>query len=305
MKNKNRVLALFFIVGSASCALSIYANLACAEQAEYAAVEDRNMLSDESYDKPAIKAESQKDGTMWLIEEEQGLKPIPAVLDTPAAKIDYLQEQVQALQGKLELQEHHIEQLSKQISDNYQDLDTRFKNLTASLQVAQLSKTPATDTLADTGLSGASAPAAPTATTTPVIAPATVVPAPTADDKTLYHQAYKLAQDKKYDLSIDSFKRLIKTYPKSTYVPTAYFWMGEIYSVQSKYDEAVDSFNQIILNHPNSPKISEAVFKIGYIAYARGNNKLAAKKFNEVKSQHPGTAAAKQADQYLKKLTAK
>jgi tol-pal system protein YbgF len=303
MKNKNSVLALFFTIGLASCALSMYSDIACAEQSEMAAVEDRNVLSDDLIDKPSIKADPQKEGTMWLIEEENGLKPIPVTLDTPAAKIDHLQEQVQALQGKLELQEHHMQQLTKQISDNYQDLDSRLKTLAAAQQAAQTSKTPPTDALANTGLSEVSAPTTPAA---PVIAP-TSVAAPTSaeDEKALYQQAYKLAQDKKYDLSIDAFKRLIKTYPKSTYVPTAYFWMGEMYIVQSKYDEAVDSFNQIILNHPKSPKISEAVFKIGYIAYARGNNKLAAKKFNEVKSHYPGTSAAKQADQYLKKLAAK
>lgn len=279
---KNSIWALFFALALIS------GNAIAAEEGVGAIVEDRMSTN------PTSPSSSSSDHPMWLTEEEDALRPAaPSIPDTPAAKMDYLQQQVQDLRGKLELQDHRIQELSKQLTDNFQDLDLRLKNLTA-LQATK-SESTATE-----------------ASSTPVPAPIAVAPVPVPaqavsaeDDKTIYQQAYSLAQEKKYDQSIESFKRLIQTYPKSTYVPTAYFWMGEIYVIQSKYDEATESFNQIISHYPDSPKVSEALFKTGYIAYARGNNKLAIKKFNEVKSRYPGTIAAKQADQYLKKLKAK
>jgi tol-pal system protein YbgF len=292
---KSRLLALFFTAGLVGCAVPVYSALAYDD--DLPAVENRNMLSDEPVIKsaPASGSVSVSDKPMLLLEEENGsVQPAATLPDTPAARIEQLQQQVQELQGKLEIQEHRFQELTKQTLDNYQDLDLRIKNLVA-IQAEQAAKVPVS--IAEPGKDN---PA--TAVSTGPEPKAVAVP---EDDRVLYHKAYSLAQSKQYDASIEAFKFLIKTDPKSTYVPTAYFWMGEIYIIQSKYDEAVESFNQIVSHYSSSPKVSEAKFKIGYIAYARGNNKQAIKNFNDVKNKYPGTAAAKQADQYLKKLKTK
>ncbi len=296
---KISTLALIFTSSLVGCALPVYQALA---YDDLPAVESRNTLSDEPVVRSASgrSSHNSSDRPMQLTEEEDGIhQPIAAIPDTPAGRIEQLQQQVQELQGKLDIQEYRFQELTKQTLDNYQDLDLRIKNLVAAqaaqaLQAAQLAKT---DVIAEPGKDN---PA-----TAVSVGPEPKINTNVEDERALYQKAYSLAQTKKYDGSIEAFSTLIKTYPNSTYVPTAYFWMGEIYIIQSKYDLATESFNQIVLNYPTSPKASEAIFKMGYIAYARGNTKLAVTKFNEVKKKFPGTSAAKQAEQYLRKLKAK
>lgn len=264
---KNNLSALFLKLGFITCALSptLILNTAWAQTEGLPVVESREMYSAEALEQVPVTS----DRPMLLLEEESEIHPVSAIPDTPAAKINQLQQQVQELQGKLEMQEHVIQELNKQITqiaNSHQDLALKMQQ-------------------------AASAP--------------TVSEQDIQQDKALYHKAYSLAQAKEYDQSIKAFALLIQSYPQSTYVPTAYFWMGEMESIQGKYDEAIQHFNQIVLNYPASPKISEALFKIGYIAYVRGDNKLAIKHFNDLKVKFPGTAAAKQADQYLNKFTSK
>lgn len=288
---KIRLTTLFYALVFAGCVLPVQHALAYDD--ELPAVESRNTHDGESDE----AAPRHPDKPMQLLEENQvPHEPVPAVPDTPAVRLDQLQQQVQELQGKLEVQEHRFQELSKQALDNYQDLEQRLKNLAAAQAAAASAKTetavvpePGKDNPATAVSIGAQPQANPTAD----------------DEKTLYHKAYSLAQTKQYDASIEAFSQLIKTHPNSTYVPNAYFWMGELYIIKSKYDQATESFNQIVTNYANTPKVSEALFKIGYIAYARGDNKLAIKHFTNVKNKYPGTSAAKQAEQYLRKLKPK
>lgn len=256
------------------------------------AVESRNTYGD---DEVAPNA----DRPLQLREEDNTIQQSVATIpDTPSARLDQLQQQVQELQGKLDLQEHRFQELTKQTLDNYQDLDQRLKSLVATQQTQAANSQTKNETTAQEP--GKDNPATAVSVGTDPQTNSTA-----EDEKNLYHKAYSLAQAKQYDASIEAFNQLIKTYPNSTYTPTAYFWMGELYIIKSKYDQATESFNQIVTNHSSSPKVSEALFKVGYIAYARGNNKLAIKNFTDVKNKYPGTSAAKQADQYLKKLKTK
>lgn len=287
---KSRLTTLFCALIFTGCVLPI--QYALAYDDGLPAVESRN-----THDTDSDEVVSRHpDKPMQLLEEDHALQPsAPAAIpDTPAARLDQLQQQVQELQGKLEIQEHRFQELSKQTLDNYQDLDNRLKTVIAA-QAAVKTET------AVQPEPGKDNPATAVSVGTAVAETKTTVD----DEKTLYHKAYSLAQAKQYDASVEAFSQLIKTYPNSTYTPTAYFWMGEIYIVKSKYDEATESFNQIVAHYPKSPKVSEALFKIGYIAYARGNNKLAIKHFTAVKNKYPGTSAAKQAEQYLRKLKPK
>ena len=281
---KRKLTSLFFSLTLIGCVVPMH--YAFAYNDELPAVESRQTDSDEV-------VLSNPDKPMQLLEEEGHIQhSVAAIPDTPAARLDQLQQQVQELQGKLELQEHRFQELTKQTLDNYQDLDQRLKSLAATQQAAKaetIVPEPGKDNPATTVSIGAEPKANSTG----------------EDEKTLYHKAYSLAQAKQYDSSIEAFGQLIKTYPNSTYTPTAYFWMGELYIIKSKYDQAAESFNQIVTNYASSPKVSEALFKVGYIAYARGNNKLAMKYFTDVKNRYPGTSAAKQADQYLRKLKPK
>lgn len=290
---KRKLTTLFFSLTLMGCVVPLHYAFGYSND-DLPAVESRHTDSDEV-------VPSNPDKPMQLLEEDHSLQqPAAAIPDTPAARLDQLQQQVQELQGKLEVQEHRFQELSKQTLDNYQDLDQRLKSLAAEQQAAKeqtknvtVVPEPGKDNPATAVSIGSDTAAEPTTNST------------VDDEKTLYHKAYSLAQGKQYDASIEAFNQLIKTYPTSTYTPTAYFWMGELYIIKSKYDQATESFNQIVTNYPKSPKVSEALFKVGYIAYARGNNKLAIKHFTNVKNKYPGTSAAKQADQYLKKLKTK
>jgi tetratricopeptide (TPR) repeat protein len=93
-------------------------------------------------------------------------------------------------------------------------------------------------------------------------------------DEVLFYLAYLLTQVKKEDAARKYFKRLIKDYPKSKFIPDALLSFGEYFFEQKDLESAL-KFYERVLAYPDSRVFGYAKYKMGWVYYNLGDFKQA------------------------------
>lgn len=198
-------------------------------------------------------------------------------------QVEQLQQQIQTLQGTLEQQGFQLEKLQNDLRVRYTDLDQRLNGLQQQMQQQQ--------------------PAAPVAGEAPgATGPATS--ATIEDEKRSYLAAYDTFRVGGPDKAIPPMLAFVKRYPNSTFVPSAYYWLGEFYLNASTPDQeaAQKQFDIVLNNYPNSPKAAAALYKTGALLDLRGKPQDARKRMQELLQKYPKSAEAALAQSYLDAL---
>lgn len=205
-------------------------------------------------------------------------------------KVQQLQQELRDLNGALEVQANVIERMKQDARNRYLDLDqriTELNNRTTKLE-ANAATTPAIPIEAAT-----TTPLTTENKTTPVVNP--------EDDKRDYYAAYQTFKNGGPNKAINPMRNFIKNYPQSTYIPSAYYWLGEFYLAASPADvnNAKKSFKIVIDNYIDSPKASAAMLKLASFADVDGKTTEAIKLMQRIIKEFPQSEEAKAAKVYL------
>ncbi|WP_038345527.1 YbgF trimerization domain-containing protein [Acinetobacter sp. A47] len=225
-----------------------------------------------------------------------------------------LEEEIRKLRGQLEEHDNAIEQLKKELTNRYTDLDQRLELLSQKIDPpednpeAEASPAAASSsTNADTS-TPAIVPAAPVpqqttpATQTPAVQPQsnTATTANTNSQIELEKAAYTVALDaykqggaKK---AIQPMQNFIKNHPNGIYVGNAYFWLAEFYLAVEPvdYKAAKQNYNIVATRYPNSAKASRAVYQLYSIAKEVDHDTALANQYrSKLLSQYPQSEEAK------------
>lgn len=225
-----------------------------------------------------------------------------------------LEEEIRKLRGQLEEHDNAIEQLKKELTNRYTDLDQRLELLSQKIDPPE-DNPEAQDPSAATASTNAD-------TSAPAIVPAAPVPqqttpattqAPAAQPQTntattesassqieLEKAAYTVALDaykqggaKK---AIQPMQNFIKNHPNGIYVGNAYFWLAEFYLAVEPvdYKAAKQNYNIVATRYPNSAKASRAVYQLYSIAKEVDKNTALADQYkSKLLSQYPQSEEAK------------
>lgn len=189
-------------------------------------------------------------------------------------QVQELSSEVATLRGRLDEQDHQMQQMLARQRDLYQELDRQ--------QQAASSPSSAAAEPGDTGT--------------------TVAAAPSGDEHQAYQRAVNLVlKDKRYDQAAKAFDAFIKAYPNSGYSANAYYWLGQLQFSQGELDAAKSSFTVVVDKYKDSNKRAESLFKLGVIAQNQGNGQQADVLFKRVLKEYPGTSSARLAKARLKK----
>ena|SRR3990167_10493160 len=195
-------------------------------------------------------------------------------------KIADLQQQLQQLQGQMQVEQHDLKTLDEQQRNFYQDLDQRLNDL---------------KTLVEKGVPPSSS-TTPPSDATDISTPTNTTDTSTSsgnDELKAYQAAFKFISSKEYDKAVDSLQNFLKKYPNGTYAVNAHYWLGEIYYLQTKKDQASQEFQTVINDYPTSSKVSDAMLKYGYILRDQGNSAAAQSEFKKIIKTYPSTSAAR------------
>jgi tol-pal system protein YbgF len=212
-------------------------------------------------------------------------------------QIEALRLDLNKLHGQIEVLANENELTQKRQKDFYVDLDSRLRRIeqpaeSAASGASSASSTPPPD---DTPESDMVAPAPAAA----VVSPATsAVPAETAESRD-YEAAYNLFKLAKYQDAISQFKKFLKSYPGSSFVPSAHYWIGNSYYALRDFQNAIHTQEKLIHAFPESGKAPDAMLNIAS-SQQEMNKKTAAKKTLEnLIAKYPGSDAAEKAKRRL------
>ena len=100
-------------------------------------------------------------------------------------------------------------------------------------------------------------------------------------DQVLFYLAYLLTQVKKEDQARVFFKRLIKDYPQSQFLPHAYLSFGEFFFENKDLENALKFYEKVLAYH-DSPVYGFALYKKGWVYYNQTDFKNAMATFIDV-----------------------
>lgn len=237
----------------------------------------------------ADSAQEERIAHLERLAESQGLTEI-------ILRMDELQQELQRLRGKLEVQTHELQQLKESQRSANQDFDQRLRGLAS----------PAANTTADVALDASALPAdasagLPEATATGPATASTAVADP-AQESATYQQAFTLLKEARYEKAITAFQGYLTRYPAGTNADSAQYWLGEAYYVTRQFKEALQIFQTLVDKSPASPKRPDAMLKTGFVHYEMGKWDMARKSLTDVIQTFPNTPVAQLADNRLQRM---
>ena len=125
------------------------------------------------------------------------------------------------------------------------------------------------------------------------------------NDQLLYKSAVDALQKKQYADAISKFKKLIHEMPKSTLVPNAYYWLGEMVLLYNRYTPAMQNFEYLLQNYPQHAKVPDALLKMSVAEVETGRYDVAITHLQRIVDQYPRSTAAHMAKLQLSRLQQK
>lgn len=226
--------------------------------------------------------------------QSQSMDSAPSVQWDLYQQVQQLQQEIRQLRGQLEVQSNQIERLKQDARSRYIDLDQRITQLSARPPVAAPTETPAPVVATPVN-------PAPTAAATPAATTDTAKAPSPDDEKKAYFAAYEVYRSGGPNKAINPMREFIKAYPQSTYIPGAYYWLGEFYLAASPADvnNARKSFKILVEQFPDTPKVPSALLKLASLADVDGKTADAARYLQEILKRFPTSAEAASAKQWL------
>lgn len=225
-----------------------------------------------------------------------------------------LQESVEQISGELDVQSRTLKEMESRQQMLYKDIDSRLQLLERKASPSVAGAPPvALDSNASsiapiTPSASAATDSSPIPTSTPGSVPLAPKEGPetsAADamqEQAVYQQAYQELLNKSYPQAVTGLNNYLTTYPQGRYRANAYYWLGEVYLIQSQPQQAQEAFNKVITDYPNNAKAGDALLKLGFSYAALGDTAQAKSILNQVVKKYPNTAIAGLAQARLAEL---
>ena len=233
---------------------------------------------------PTPRAETVADGSAKVLSSPAtNTAQFPSGEGSQLAELFYqlqlLQREVLNLRGQVEEQTYLVKRLQRDQKEQYLDLDRRLVAVSASQPApGPVSTLPG---VADDG------------------APVTA----NLSERESYNAAFEAMRAREFDRSLLGFQNLIERFPNGKYTPNAYYWIGELYSVdETDLELARQSFMQVASLYPDHQKAPDAQYKLGVVYHKLGDTETAKQYLERVQETYPGTSAANLAQKYAAEL---
>jgi tol-pal system protein YbgF len=119
------------------------------------------------------------------------------------------------------------------------------------------------------------------------------------DERRVYDEAMAQLRKGDFAAAATGFAAFLKRYPKSGYVESAQFWLGNAQYGKREYREAITTFRALIAAAPESPRVPEALLSIANCQVELKDVAGARKTLDGLVKSHPKSEAAQAARERL------
>lgn len=210
-------------------------------------------------------------------------------------QIQRLQQEVQRLHGRIDLQEHALSILERRQREQYMDLDARLRDRSTDTSPQSVSENAI-------GMETLQTPKSPVAAAAISTHSPPVSGTPTEEQQT-YHKAFDRLGQRRYEEAIRGFEDLLARYPNGEFADHACYWLGETNYVKRDYATALTHFQRVTTDYPLSPKVPASLLKIGYIRDEKGDWQQARKILQDLIEKFSDTTEARLAASRLERMT--
>jgi tol-pal system protein YbgF len=199
-----------------------------------------------------------------------------------ANQAEALRANVARLMGQIEVLTNSLEMAHKRQQDFYVDLDTRLRKL-----------------------EGAPVPTGTAAPDAPAKSATETKPADPQAEMRDYEAALGHFRTSKFREAQTAFEGFISTYPKSSLLPNATYWLGSSQYQQKQYAKAAETFGRVAATWPADTKAPDALLAQGNALVEAKDVKGAIKALETLVEKYPTSPAVETARTRLKTLAPK
>jgi len=204
----------------------------------------------------------------------------PARVADLSTQFDDLKDQIQRLEGRLEVSEHRIEEAMREAKAAREEV---------AAAAARPEPPPPRPPAAH---AGGEAPAQPVPSGAPQMA---------SSEVEAYRSAYDAWRSGNSEVCVDQFRNFLQTYPASAYADDAAYWLADCFFKQGDYKTAVLRFDDVVSRYPEGNKAADALYRQGeaLLRLGPGYGKAAGKAFERVLKEYPDSGRATEAKRQL------
>jgi tol-pal system protein YbgF len=229
-------------------------------------------------------------------EEEEVLRHQSAGL---RAKIEALNEDIRALNGRIEELEHLLNRQKQMEAEGIKAEEERVEKLAKSTKTND-ERIYRIEQYLNFEPSAQKAPATKTdEETVAKIIPAGEVKTELSEDE-IYRMAKQAFDQGDSDGARKKFQELIEKFPKSERADNAQFWIGEIYYREKWYEKAILEYQKVIESYPMGNKVPASLLKQGLAFLNLGDKNNSRLILEELIKKHPKSNEAKIAKDKMK-----
>lgn len=249
-----------------------------------------------------------------LIQQQQQLSSVTSRLEKAetllqgqglmelATQMESIRSELSKLRGQNEVSTHEIENLQRKVKDFYVDLDGRLRKLEQRGGASTTSaKTPAASSNLNKQLAEEST-ATSNATSTNQATTTANTNVPSAAETKMYDAAYALFKAGQYQPSMLAFQNFIKTYPNSSLIPSALYWVGNGFYNLKDYRSAITIQLRLVQQYSDSQKAPDALLNVASAYRMLKEKKNEKSTYEEILDKYPKSPAADKAKERLTKL---
>lgn len=121
-------------------------------------------------------------------------------------------------------------------------------------------------------------------------------------EKRDFEAALAVFRTGKFADAAGAFSSFVQRYPKSGYIPSARFWLGNAYYATRDYKPAIANFQQILAMAPQHMRAPDSALSIANCQIELKDTKAARKTLEDLVKDYPDSDAAAAAKERLSKL---
>lgn len=114
-----------------------------------------------------------------------------------------------------------------------------------------------------------------------------------------FRGVYRIFMEGDYETAIAGFQKFLTDFPGSPLAGAAQYWIAEAFVRREEYDLALQEYDRLIKTYPSSDKIPDAYYGIGIVLMRLGRSEEAKAQFRYVLDHFAGTLAAQKAQNRL------